>query len=97
MDLERAFSRERSWRRGEPSFRQVSRRMLSAARPRPVRDEGEDDHDDQESDPAHSHQARVSDGSRFLRLDPCDRSDSGYEDCETEPYEPVHDGRGYKM
>jgi hypothetical protein len=66
--------------------------MLSAARPRPVRDDGEDDDDDQKSDPAHAHQARVSDRSRFLRFDPRDGGNSGYEDSEAEPYEPVHDG-----
>jgi len=66
-------------------------RWMSCAEAPSKREIGADDDEYQESQPSHSHQASVSDGSRSLRLCAGDGSDGGDDDREAEPCEPVHD------
>src|SRR5438132_11332222 len=56
-----------------------------------------DDDDCQKSKTSHSHHAGMRNRSRSLRLDPGHCGYGGDDDCEAEPYEPVHDSACYKI
>jgi hypothetical protein len=56
----------------------------------------EDDDDHHEHNSSHSHQARTRNVPRPLRFHPGYRGHSDYDDCDAEPYEPVHECATYK-
>ncbi len=69
----------------------------SAAGTRAKRNVDKDDDDCQKSKSAHSHHAGMRNRSRSLRFNPGHGGYGDYDDCEAEPYEPVHDSARYKI